>query len=90
MKYVIEELHMDPNMRDDRGATAMHYAAARGDNELIKYLVSKGGDPKAVDAQGRTTVDMANGPSARIVPYPLTIELLESLGAKNNHRCQSC
>jgi ankyrin repeat protein len=90
LKYVIEELKFDVNMRDAAGATAMHYAAARGDNESIKYLVSKGGDVKVVDNRGRTTVDMANGPAARIAPYPLTIALLESLGAKNNHRCQSC
>jgi hypothetical protein len=90
MKYVVEELKMDVNMRDDRGLTPLHYAAARGDNEMIKYLVSKGADVKAVDRGGRTTADMANGPSARIAPYPSTIALLVSLGAVNNNRCQSC
>ena len=26
----------------------------------------------------------------RTQPYPETIKLLESLGAKNNHKCVSC
>jgi ankyrin repeat protein len=90
VKYLVEELGMDVNSRDNDGYTPMHHAAARGDNELIHYLVSKGADPKAVSRRGQTTVDMANGPVSRISPFPETIKLLEGLGAKNNHRCQSC
>jgi hypothetical protein len=52
--------------------------------------VSKGANVKAVDREGRTTVDMANGPVQRIQPFPETIKLLESLGAVNNHKCVSC
>jgi len=33
---------------------------------------------------------MANGPVQRVQPFPDTITLLESLGAKNNHHCVSC
>jgi ankyrin repeat protein len=90
VKYLVEELGMDVNSRDNDGYTPMHHAAARGDNELIHYLVSKGADPKAVSRRGQTTVDMANGPVSRISPFPETIKLLEGMGAKNNHRCQSC
>jgi hypothetical protein len=57
---------------------------------MILYLVSKGADVMAVSRRGQTTVDMANGPVQRISPFPSTIALLESLGAKNNHRCVSC
>jgi uncharacterized protein len=57
---------------------------------MILYLVSKGANVKAVDREGRTTVDMANGPVQRIQPFPATIALLEKLGAKNNHKCVSC
>ena len=64
--------------------------ASRGDNDLIRYLVSKGADVKAVSRSGQTTVDMANGPVQRVQPFPETITLLESLGATNNHRCVSC
>src|SRR5262245_7486589 len=90
VKFLAEELHADVNARDADGNTALHNAASRGDNDMIEYLVSKGADVKAVNRSGQTTVDMANGPVQRTQPYPETIKLLESLGAKNNHRCVSC
>jgi uncharacterized protein len=90
VKFLVEELHQDVNARDADGNTALHNAASRGDNEMIEYLVSKGADVKAVNRSGQTTVDMANGPVQRTQPYPETIKLLESLGAKNNHKCVSC
>jgi ankyrin repeat protein len=90
VKFLVEEVHVDVNIRDHEGNTALHNAASRGDNEMIEYLVSKGADPKAVNRAGQTTVDMANGPVQRTQPYPETIKLLEGLGAKNNHKCVSC
>src|SRR3954469_9406744 len=90
VKYLIEELHADVNAFDHEGNTAMHHAAARGDNEMIQYLLSKGADPKVVNRAGQTTIDMANGPVQRIQPFPETIALLEKLGSKNNHKCVSC
>jgi ankyrin repeat protein len=90
VKYLVEEHGADVNTRDFQGESPIHNAAARGDNALIMYLVSKGGDVMAVDRKGRTTVDMANGPQQRVQPIPETIKLLESMGAKNNHACVSC
>ena len=90
VKYLVDELGADVNAVDHEGNTALHHAAARGDNEMILYLVSKGADPKRVNRAGQTTVDMANGPVQRIEPFPETIALLEKLGAKNNHKCVSC
>ena len=90
VKYLIEELHADVNARDHEGNTALHNAASRGDVEMIKYLVSKGADVKVVNRFGQTTADMANGPVQRIQPFPEALALLESLGAKNNHKCISC
>ena len=89
-KYFIEELGVNVNVRDADGFTALHHAAARGDNDVIKYLISKGADPMAVNRAGQTTVDMANSPEQRTQPFPETIALLESLGAKNNHNCRAC
>ena len=90
VKYLVEELHADVNVRDHEGNTPLHNAAARGDNEMILYLVSKGADPKIVNRAGQTTVDMANGPVQRITPFPETIKLLEGMGVKNNHKCVGC
>jgi ankyrin repeat protein len=90
LRYLVEDLHADVNQRDQQGFTAMHNAAARGDNEMILYLVAHGGDVKAVTKTGKTTVDMANGPQSRVSPIPETIALLEKLGAVNTHRCVSC
>ena len=90
MRYMVEVLHADVNARDNNGMTPLHHAAARGDNEMIEYLVSKGADVTLVNRTGQTTVDMANGPVQRVQPFPDTIKLLEGLGAKNNHKCVSC
>ena len=90
MKYLVEDLHTDVNARDNNGYTALHGAAARGDNEMILYLVAHGADVKAVARNGRTVVDMANGPVQRLRPFPETIALLEKLGARNQHHCVSC
>jgi ankyrin repeat protein len=76
--------------RPSGGFTALHSAAARGDNEMIIYLVSKGAKVDAVSKNGVSVVDMANGPRQRIQPYPETVALLQMLGAKNSHKCVSC
>ena len=90
VKYLVEELHADVNSRDHEGNTPLHNAAARGDNAMIEYLVSKGADVKAVNRAGETTADMANSPVSRIEPFPDTIALLVKLGAKNNGKCKAC
>ena len=90
IKYLVEELGADVNATDHEGNTPVHLAASRGDNESIRFLVSKGADVTRVNREGNTTVDIANGPVQRTQPYPETIKLLESLGAKNNHKCITC
>ena len=89
-RYFLEELGVDVNIRDADGFTALHHAAARGDNDTILYLVSRGADVMVVNRAGQTTVDMANSPEQRTQPFPETIELLEKMGAKNNHNCRAC
>ena len=90
VRFLVEEVGADVHARDHNGYNAVHHAAARGDNGLIRYLVARGVDVTEVSRMGQTTVDMANGPVQRIQPFPETIALLESLGAVNNHRCMSC
>jgi ankyrin repeat protein len=90
VKFLVEECGADVNLRDANGYTALHHAASRGDNKVITYLLDKGADVAVVSRKGQTTVDMANGPIERVIPYPKTIDLLEQLGAKNNNNCMSC
>lgn len=90
MKYLIEELGVDPNLRDKDGLTALHHSAARGDNETILYLVSQGADVTLIGRRGQTTADQANSPEQRAQPFPVTVALLEKLGSENNHRCRTC
>ena len=90
MRFLVEKLGADVNARDHQGYTPVHHAAARGDNELIEYFVSKGADVTAVSRRGHTTADLANGPVQRTQPFPHTIDLLVNLGATNNNRCVSC
>ncbi len=90
VQYLVEELGADVNARDANGFSPLHWAASRGDNEAILYLVEKGADATFVSRRGHTTADMANGPVQRISPFPSTIALLESLGSGNNNNCVSC
>jgi len=90
VKYLVEELDADVNALDADGTSALHHAAARGDNEMILYLVQKGADVTVVNRRGQSVADMSNGPVQRIQPFPETLALLEKLGAKNNHKCVSC
>ncbi len=90
VKYLVEDLHVDINAADHEGNTALHQAAARGDVEMIKYLITKGANAKAMNREGQSTADMANGPVQRTQPYPEALALLEKLGSVNNHKCVSC
>jgi ankyrin repeat protein len=84
LKYLIDEHGADVNLRDSWGYTALHYAASRGDNEMIRYLVEQGADVGAITRLGQSTADMARGGRAGFftrLAYPETVELLESLGS---------
>ena len=90
MRYAVEELHQDVNLRDESGMTALHHAASRGDVDMILYLVSKGADVTAVSARGQTIADMANSPVSRVSPMPNVVFLLQALGSANSHKCTQC
>jgi ankyrin repeat protein len=78
------DLGLDVNAADSQGYTALHGAAYRGDNELVKFLVSKGAKIDARNKRGWSVTDMANAPSLRSsVPlaHPETVALLLEMGA---------
>jgi ankyrin repeat protein len=77
------------NAADQKGYTALHGAAVRGDNEIVAFLVSKGADIKAVTKAGDTVADMANGPFEHALPHPDTVALLVKMGSKNNNNCRA-
>jgi ankyrin repeat protein len=84
VKYLVEDLGYDVNLRDSWGYTPLHYAAVRGGNDLIEYLVSKGADVSATSLLGQSPVDMARGGRAGYferVPFPETVDLLTKLGS---------
>jgi ankyrin repeat protein len=90
VRYLVEVHGLDVNARDHDGYTPLHHAAARGDLDVIRYLILRGADPTAVSRAGQSTADMANGPVQRIQPFPEARDYLVALGAKNNDRCRSC
>jgi ankyrin repeat protein len=63
--------------------TALHGAAFRGLNEVIKILVDRGADINARDYKGRTAYRIAEGAkqSFQFQAYPATAEFIKGLGA---------
>ena len=60
-----------PNIPDERGWTAMHQAASRGNVRILRAVLDAGGDPKRRDKQGRTPRDVTT-----------SVKLAEMLAAK--------
>lgn len=84
VRYLVDEHGADVNLADSWLYRPIHYAAARGDNELIMYLVEQGADVTAITRLGQSTADMARGGRSGFfvrVAYPDTEELLVSLGS---------
>ena len=85
VQFLVEEFDVDVNMADAWGYTPVHYAAAWGKTDVIRYLVSKGADVMGRTRLGQTTADMAAGGYRaffKAQEYPETVEVLESLGVK--------
>lgn len=48
-----------PNIADDRGWTAIHQAASRGNERIMRAVLASGGDRKIRDCAGMTPADIA-------------------------------
>ncbi|MHC5062568.1 MAG: ankyrin repeat domain-containing protein [Planctomycetota bacterium] len=81
LRYLVEELGADVNARDAKGYTPLHHAAARGDRELILYLLERGANVEAISRRGQSVADMANGPVQRVQVFPEIVELLVERGS---------
>jgi uncharacterized protein len=49
----------DVNGREEGGFTALHAAAANGDEDLVTLLLDRGADPDAVNREGKRPIDLA-------------------------------
>ena len=47
-----------PNVPDERGWTALHQAASRGNERMLRELLAAGGDPRKKDAEGVTPFEI--------------------------------
>jgi uncharacterized protein len=55
------ELGMDVNQANSMGVTALHGAANRGSEDIIRFLAEKGADLTRQDNEHRSALDWANG-----------------------------
>ncbi len=80
------------DVRDERGRTALHYAAAVGYTDVAKLLVEHGADLAAADNDGLTPLDAALGKlkggrrGSVNASYPATAEVLRGLQAADAPR----
>jgi ankyrin repeat protein len=73
---------VDVNAANSKGIRAIHGAANRGSDAIVRFLVEHGADIRAKDGEGRTPLDWANGvflATHPAVPRPSTIALLQKL-----------
>ncbi len=81
------ELGMDVNQANSMGITALHGAANRGSEDIIRFLVEKGADLTAQDKEHRTALTWAKGvflathpPEAKPGSIALITQLLQTRG----------
>lgn len=75
-------LGMDVNQANSMGITALHGAANRGSDDIIRFLVEQGASLTAQDNERRTALDWAKGVFLAThppEPKPSTIALITSL-----------
>jgi ankyrin repeat protein len=76
------DLGMDVNQANSMGITALHGAANRGSDDIIRFLVARGADLTLQDKEGRSALDWAKGvflATHPAQPKPSTIALITEL-----------
>ncbi len=78
------ETGLDLNQANTKGETALHGAASRGADTIVRFLVEHGAALNAKTNQGHTPLDIAMGKASLTqlpVPHDSTVSLLQKLGA---------
>jgi ankyrin repeat protein len=73
---------VDVNAVNSNGWTALHGAANRGDDDIVKFLVEKGGRLDVKDTEGRTPLTFAEGVFLTVIAptrHDSTIALIKQL-----------
>lgn len=76
------ELGMDVNQVNSMGLSAVHGAANRGSNDILRYLVEQGARLDVLDKEGRSPLDWAKGVFLATHPAqekPETVALITEL-----------
>jgi ankyrin repeat protein len=78
---------MDINLANSRGETAVHGAASRGADTIVKYLAEHGANLNAKTGRGFTPLDVAMGKDQFSLPVPhdTTVALIKSLGGNESN-----
>ena len=87
--HFLMEIGADVNAVDTNGYTALHGAAALGNDEMVEFLVARGAAVDAINEAGNSPADMAFGPSRFFIPKPDTADLLVGLGSSFQNNCRS-
>ena len=82
VQNIINEGQIDKNYSNKDGRTALHFAAAQDDNQIVLLLLDKGADSSAQDLEGWTPLHVAVDANAFAVVKTL-IEHHADLFAKN-------
>ena len=84
VRLLVEELGADVNAVSEVGETALHAAAYRGANRVVRYLVDRGANLDVVALDGRTPLRVADGVEYgnSFAAHPHTAALLRKLGAQ--------
>jgi hypothetical protein len=83
-------LGQDVNAANSMGLRAIHGAANRGSDAIVKYLVEQGAQLDAKDKQGRLPYTWAEGvflATHAAVPKPSTMQLIQELCRGKGQRC---
>ncbi|WP_318271326.1 ankyrin repeat domain-containing protein [Sphingobacterium cellulitidis] len=77
-ELLLENKEVDVTYTDEKGRTALHYAAHRGYLDLVKVLVEEGADIDYEDQQGETPYSLLASKNKSKLPFTLLSKVQES------------